>query len=120
MAIQGGWILYGNTPDFTAGREGSAKGLYKINVDGSGQGKLCDDSPRGINVIGDMVYFCNDADRVLYSIRTDETGLKKLLDDTWMRFFKSRAVQSQLLFRSKNSLYLTGLRTPAPSGQPFS
>ena len=72
-AIQGDWIYYTDT-----------HGLYKINIDGSGEQKLCDDSAQYINVAGggDKIYYQNLSDsNKLYSIDTDGSDRQKLSDD---------------------------------------
>jgi hypothetical protein len=67
-AIQGDWIYYG-----------TFDGLYKMRTDGTGRTKLADvyiGAIRGINIVGDWVYFrdVHLGDMIIYRIRTDGTN----------------------------------------------
>lgn len=62
VAQQGGWIYYRNTSDKNK--------LYRIKADGTEKVKICDDSVRYINVIGEWVYYCNEMNGMnIYKIK---------------------------------------------------
>lgn len=57
--------------------------LYKINLDGTGLTKLCDDTVYDIQVVEDWIYFSNsNDDSKLYKIKTDGTNKTKIYDGT--------------------------------------
>lgn len=61
VAIQDEWIYYIN--DFHERR------IYKIGVDGSNRTQVNDDYSRGLNIIGDWIYYVSSGN--VYKIKTD-------------------------------------------------
>jgi hypothetical protein len=52
--------------------------LYKINTNGTGKRKLCNDMPLYINVVGSYVYYVNANNGFMYRIKTNGSGRRRL------------------------------------------
>ncbi len=74
----GNWIYY------------SSNYIYKINIDGTGLKKVCNDEALYIRVVGDWIYYVNLSDNSkLYKIRTSGLDRTKISDDTVNNFVVS-------------------------------
>lgn len=71
--VSEGWIYFSNEMDLHY--------LYKVNIDGTGLTKLCDDTAYDIHVVGEWVYYSNasDGDK-LYKIKVDGTERTMIYD----------------------------------------
>ena len=61
--------------------------LYRADLDGDNKLKLSDHPAQDINVIGDTVYFVDSSEYKIYSVKTDGTDHKLLLDIFGQRLF---------------------------------
>lgn len=72
LNVVDGWMYYRNYSD--------NEKLYRMNIDGTHNVKLCDDMVYNINVTEDSVYYKNGSDgNKLYRINVDGTGGQQIL-----------------------------------------
>lgn len=66
VAYSQNWIYYRNTQD--------SNRLYKAMLNGDYKTKISDDSVVSLNVVGNTLYYINEKDNKIYSLKTDGSG----------------------------------------------
>jgi len=109
MAMDGGWIYYGNTD-----------GLYRVRTDGSSRRRLSDLSVSDLNVHGKYIYHCyvdllnNAGDQSFYRTRIDGSSTELITKDTAIGIcYADNWIYYQRVY-SNFDMY----RVPADGGKP--
>jgi hypothetical protein len=112
-------IISNSTIYYIYGYKSSENGkLYKSNIDGSNEVKICEDVAAYFNIHGDWLYYTNKADgNKLYKIKLDGTERTKMTDSPsyapsilgdWIFYYGNEYKIKNDLYQEKYKIKLDG------------